>query len=78
MNFFRGRSEFGSPPVGSRDTPRSGRGISRAGPGDSLRSLAALMAADQPLAHLLMLNARTAQDQLKPGELIKLVVVAPR
>jgi predicted Zn-dependent protease len=50
----------------------------QARPGDTLPSLAAEMAADQPLAHFLMLNARAAPDPLRPGELVKLVVVAPR
>ena len=46
--------------------------------GDTPRTLAAGMAADQPLDHFLMLNGRSAQDPLRPGELIKLVVVAER
>ena len=46
--------------------------------GDTLRSMAALMAADQPLDHFLMLNGRSAEQALKPGELVKLIVVAPR
>jgi predicted Zn-dependent protease len=50
----------------------------QARPGDTPRSLAARMAADPPLGHFLMLNGRSAQDPLRPGELVKLVVVAPR
>lgn len=48
----------------------------RVGQGDTARSLAARMAADQPLDHFLLLNGRTAQDALRPGELVKLVVIA--
>jgi predicted Zn-dependent protease len=50
----------------------------RVGPGDTARSLAARMATDAPLQHFLMLNGRTASEPLKPGDLVKLVVVAPR
>jgi predicted Zn-dependent protease len=50
----------------------------QARPGDTLRSLGGLMAADQPLEHFLMLNGRSAQEPLRPGELVKLIVVAPR
>ena len=49
----------------------------QARPGDTARSLAARMAADEPLNHFLMLNGRSAQDSVRPGELVKLVVVAP-
>jgi predicted Zn-dependent protease len=50
----------------------------QARPGDTARSLAEQMAADQPLNHFLMLNARSAQQPLRPGEMVKLIVVAPR
>jgi predicted Zn-dependent protease len=50
----------------------------RVGPSDTLNSLAAHMATDEPVAHLLMLNGRSSQERLKPGELIKLVVTAAR
>jgi predicted Zn-dependent protease len=48
------------------------------GPGDKIRTLAARMAADEPLAHFLMLNGRSADEELKPGEIVKLVVTTPR
>ena len=47
-------------------------------PGDTARSLAATMAAEPALDHFLMINGRSQQDALRPGELVKLVVVAPR
>jgi predicted Zn-dependent protease len=50
----------------------------QARPGDTARSLAARNAADQPLEHFLMLNGRSAGDPLKPGELVKLVLISPR
>jgi predicted Zn-dependent protease len=50
----------------------------RAGAGDTARTLAARMATDEPMAHFLMLNGRAAGDPVKPGEMVKLVVVAAR
>jgi predicted Zn-dependent protease len=46
------------------------------GPGDDLRSMAARMASDHPLDHFLMLNGRTADQPLRPGELVKIVTFA--
>jgi predicted Zn-dependent protease len=43
------------------------------GPGDSARSLSAGMATDNKLDHFLMLNGRSADQPLKPGELVKIV-----
>jgi len=43
------------------------------GPQDNLRSLAARMASDHPLEHFLMLNGRTANQPLRPGERVKIV-----
>lgn len=48
------------------------------GPADTLRSLAARMSAEDPLGHFLMLNGRTPDAPLRPGETVKLVVAAPR
>jgi predicted Zn-dependent protease len=45
-----------------------------AGPGDTLQALAARMASDRPLEQLPALNGRSADQALRPGELIKLVV----
>ncbi|HEY0113918.1 MAG TPA: M48 family metalloprotease [Allosphingosinicella sp.] len=52
--------------------------VVKAGPGESWRSLAARMASDNPLDHLLMLNGHEANRPLRPGELVKLVVRAER
>jgi predicted Zn-dependent protease len=49
-----------------------------AGPQDSYQSLAARMASDHPLEHLLMLNARKQGDPLRPGQPVKIVTYAPR
>ncbi len=43
------------------------------GPQDRIQMLAARMASDHPLDHFLMLNGRSADRPLKPGELVKLV-----
>ena len=48
----------------------------RVGPGDTLQSLAARMAADQPLDLFLTLNGRTRDEPLRPGELVKIVSYA--
>jgi predicted Zn-dependent protease len=50
--------------------------VVRAAPGDSLQSLARRMASEHPLEHLLMLNDRSADQPLKPGESLKIVTVA--
>jgi predicted Zn-dependent protease len=50
--------------------------VVRAGPGETVRSLAARMASDQPLEQFLMLNGRTAEQPLRPGEAVKIVVFA--
>jgi predicted Zn-dependent protease len=50
----------------------------RVAPGETLRSAASRMVADQPLQHFLMLNGRSEREPLLPGELVKLVVIAPR
>ncbi|HWT14105.1 MAG TPA: M48 family metalloprotease [Allosphingosinicella sp.] len=52
--------------------------VIRAGPGDSLRGLAARMASEHPLDHFLMLNGRSADQPIGAGDLVKLVVYAPR
>jgi predicted Zn-dependent protease len=49
-----------------------------AGAGDSYQTLARLMASERPLDHLLMLNGRTADQPLRPGEPIKVVTLASR
>jgi predicted Zn-dependent protease len=48
----------------------------RVGPGDTVQSLAAQMAgaSENPLAHFLMINGRSAGQPLRPGEPVKLVV----
>jgi predicted Zn-dependent protease len=50
----------------------------QAGAGDTLRSLSQRMATDRPFGHFLMLNGRTEQDSIRPGELVKLVVLSER
>jgi predicted Zn-dependent protease len=47
-----------------------------AGAGDTIRSLAARMASDNPVDHLLMLNGRTPEAPLRPGERLKIVTLA--
>ena len=49
----------------------------RVAPGETLRSAASRMVADEPLKHFLMLNGRSEQEELRPGELVKVVVTAP-
>ena len=47
--------------------------------GDTLRSLAGRMASENPLPHFLMLNGRTADQAVRPGERLKIVTFsAPR
>jgi predicted Zn-dependent protease len=52
--------------------------VAAAGPNDSYQSLAKLMASERPLEHLLMLNGRTAEQPLRPGERLKVVTLAGR
>lgn len=47
--------------------------VVRAAAGDSLRSMAARMASDHPLPHFLMLNGRSPDRPLSPGERVKIV-----
>ena len=47
-------------------------------PGDTPQSLARRMASDHPLDHFLMLNGRSADQPLRPGELVKIVTFASR
>jgi predicted Zn-dependent protease len=49
-----------------------------AGPNATYQSIASGMASDRPVPHLLMLNARTANQPLRPGEPLKTVVWAER
>ena len=44
-----------------------------AGAGDSLQTMARRMASDHPLEHFLMLNDRSPDERLKPGEKVKIV-----
>jgi predicted Zn-dependent protease len=48
--------------------------VVRAGSGETLPSLAARMASDYGLEHLLMLNGRSRDQPLRPGEPLKIVV----
>ena len=50
--------------------------VAQAGNGETLRSLAARMATDNPLEHMLMLNGRSPDQPLRPGELVKIVSYA--
>jgi predicted Zn-dependent protease len=52
--------------------------VATARPGDTARSLAARMASEHPLDHFLMLNARTADQPVRPGEMVKIVTWAAR
>jgi predicted Zn-dependent protease len=47
-----------------------------AAPGETLQTLARRMASEHPLDRLLMLNARAADQPLKPGERLKIVTFA--
>lgn len=42
-------------------------------PGDTIETMAALMASERPIEHFLTLNGRGADDTLRPGERVKLV-----
>ena len=46
--------------------------------GDTYQSIAAGMASDRPVEHLLMLNGRTAGEPLRPGEPLKIIAWAGR
>ncbi|HEY0085819.1 MAG TPA: peptidase M48 Ste24p, partial [Allosphingosinicella sp.] len=46
--------------------------------GDTYGSIAAGMASDRPVEHLLMLNGRTAGEPLQPGEPLKIIAWAGR
>jgi predicted Zn-dependent protease len=46
-------------------------------PGDDVQSLTRRMASDHPLDHFLMLNGRSPDQPLKPGEMVKIVTFAP-
>lgn len=50
----------------------------RVGAGQGAASLARLMASEHPHDHFLMLNGRSAGDELRPGELVKIVTLAPQ
>jgi predicted Zn-dependent protease len=49
----------------------------RASGGDTIATLAAQMAGDNKVEHFLMLNGRSADQPVRPGELVKLVVFGP-
>jgi predicted Zn-dependent protease len=48
------------------------------GQGDTVATVASLMASENPVDHFLMLNGRTAGRPLRPGEPVKIVAVAGR
>ncbi len=48
--------------------------VRRAGPGDSQRTIAAQMAGEHKLDHFLVLNGRSADQPVREGELLKIVV----
>jgi predicted Zn-dependent protease len=50
--------------------------VAKASPGETAQSLAARMASDNKLEHFLMLNDRTADQPVRPGELVKIVTYA--
>jgi predicted Zn-dependent protease len=50
----------------------------RVAPGQTAARLAGLMASDHPLDHFLMLNGRSSGSEVRPGELVKIVALAPR
>lgn len=61
----------------ARLRPRRIRTV-RVGPGQTAASLARLMASEHPLDHFLMLNGRSEAQAVRPGELVKIVTLAPR
>ncbi|HEX8213960.1 MAG TPA: M48 family metalloprotease [Allosphingosinicella sp.] len=50
--------------------------VVQAGAGDSLQAMAGRMASDHPLDHFLMLNGRSPDQPLRPGERVKIVTLA--
>jgi predicted Zn-dependent protease len=50
----------------------------RVGPGQTEANFARHMASEHPLDHFLMLNGRSPGQALRPGELVKIVTLAPR
>ena len=50
----------------------------RVGPGETAATLARHMASEHPRDHFLMRNGRTGDEALRPGELVKVVTLAPR
>lgn len=66
-----------SPEEAATLRPRLIRSV-RVGPGQTAATFARHMASEQPLDHFLMLNGRSANDPLRPGELVKIVAFAPR
>ncbi len=66
-----------SPQEAATLRPRLIRSV-RVGPGQTASTVARHMASEQPLDHFLMLNGRSANDPLRPGELVKIVTLAPR
>jgi predicted Zn-dependent protease len=57
----------------ARLRPRTVRTVA-VGPGETAATLARRMASEHPLDHFLMLNARSADSPLRPGERVKIVV----
>ncbi|WP_167737391.1 M48 family metalloprotease [Sphingomonas parva] len=47
--------------------------VAKVSPGETAQSLAARMATDAPLEHFLMLNGRSGDQPVRPGELVKIV-----
>jgi predicted Zn-dependent protease len=45
-------------------------------PAETLQSIARRMAVDMPVEHFLMINGRTSDVPLRPGEKVKIVVLA--
>lgn len=66
-----------SPEEAATLRPRLIRSV-RVAPGQTAATFARHMASDQPLDHFLMLNGRNAEDPLRPGDLVKIVTLAPR
>ncbi|HEX8225219.1 MAG TPA: M48 family metalloprotease [Allosphingosinicella sp.] len=66
-----------SPEQAASLRPRMIRSV-RVAPGQTAATFARHMASAQPLDHFLMLNGRSAGDPLRPGELVKIVTLAPR
>lgn len=47
--------------------------VVRVGQGENLRSLASRMVSEHPVEHFLMLNGRSPEQPLRPGEMVKVV-----